>query len=117
MPFVIKENPAQNAKQMAGLLRCPEYPSTALKECLKTKSAEMIVVHYLYFFKYSILPLAPFAPVVEKSTDAFIPDQPYVMLKQRKIYDKPWVCSTTTNEGIIITGSKIFLQREKNSDF
>lgn len=107
MPFTLKENAAKNGKKTASLVGCPEGPTSALKECLKTTSPEMLVMNYFNFFGYSILPMSPYAPVIENCDDPFLPEHPYLMLKENKIHDKPWVTSTTTNEGSIITGGKI----------
>lgn len=108
MPFVLKKNAKNIAMKTAELVGCPEQPSSALKECLRTKNPDTFLLNYFYFYGYSFLPMATYSVVVEKEVNGgFLPDHPYKMLKEKKIADKPWIASTTTNEGIIITGSEI----------
>lgn len=107
MPFALKKNAVEIAKKTASLVGCPEEPCSAMKECLKTKSPDMLVLNYLNFFGYSILPMSPYAPVIETAKDGFLREHPYLILKEKKVNDVPWICSSTTNEGSIITGGKI----------
>lgn len=109
MAFALKENAKETAKKTATLVGCPVDSSTTLKECLKTVPSQTLIQNYFNLFGYSILPMAPYAPVIEKSApDAFLSEHPYSILEKKKGADLPWIASTTTNEGIIITGGKNF---------
>lgn len=107
MAFVLQENGKETARKTADIVGCPVQPSSALKECLKTQNVDVLILNYFYFYGYGVLPMAIYSVVVEKGVNgAFLPDHPYKLLKQNIVADKPWIASTTTNEGIIITGSK-----------
>lgn len=106
MPFVLMEKPSKNAIKLANYVGCPIKPTTAMKECLKYKDAEMMTLSIILYYGYSVLPTSPFAPVVENSTTGFLAAHPYELMKNGKVSDKPWIVSSTTNEGIIITGSE-----------
>lgn len=101
------ENPSKNAIKMANYLRCPITSTMAMKECLKHKSAELMTLSYMLYYEYNVLPTSPFAPVIENCTGAFLPAHPFELLTNGNVLDKPWIVATTTNEGIIITGSKL----------
>lgn len=109
MAFALKENAKETAKKTSTLVGCPADSSSTLKECLKTIPSQNLIQNYFNLFGYSVLPMAPYAPVIEKyATDPFLPEHPYSTLKEKKVLDLPWIVSTTTNEGVIITGGKDF---------
>lgn len=95
-------------KKLAKYVECEITSSFELVKCLKSKTAELIVITHMYFYKYLVLPTTPFGPVLESNTeDAFFPEHPIKLMMQKKMADVPWVCSTTTDEGVIITGGKL----------
>ncbi|XP_023311620.1 venom carboxylesterase-6-like [Anoplophora glabripennis] len=104
-PWVIRKNALQSAKKLAVLVGCPDSPSEELKKCLKQTPAEDLLKQLKYFRGYDIVPIAPFAPVVEKgSTNAFLDAEPYHLLKEGKVNDLPWIASNTADEGLLLTG-------------
>ncbi|XP_044262620.1 venom carboxylesterase-6-like isoform X2 [Tribolium madens] len=97
----LQEDGLAKAKLLGGSLGCPVGTTRELVQCLKERPSEQILSKVGMFFEYLFLPIAPFAPVVEKKgTKPFLSDFPYNLLKAGKVQDVPWISSNTAHEGI-----------------
>ncbi|RZB84954.1 COesterase and/or Abhydrolase 3 domain containing protein, partial [Asbolus verrucosus] len=99
--FSLQEQPLSKAKILADAVGCPTSPSLSLVQCLKQRPFQHLLAQAPLFFGYTYIPLAPFAPVVEKGSEPFLKEDPYYLLTTGEVYDVPWIASTTTHEGAI----------------
>ncbi|XP_023311618.1 venom carboxylesterase-6-like [Anoplophora glabripennis] len=105
-PFGIRKNALKRAKKLAVLVDCPDSPSEELKSCLKQKPAQTLLEQLVHFYSFvNMVPLIPFAPVVEKtSANAFLDAEPYQLLKEGKVLDVPWITSFAADDGLLPAG-------------
>ncbi|KAJ8962410.1 hypothetical protein NQ317_013771 [Molorchus minor] len=104
-PWAIRTNPLERAKKLAVLVGCKDESTEELKRCLQQRPAALLLEQQQgHFFGYRILPFSPFAPVIEKpSKNAFLTEDPYLMLKQKRVLDVPWIVSICADEGLLPT--------------
>lgn len=83
--------PEQKSKLLAEKLQCPTTTSKSMIQCLRKQPIEKLVDQMVTWFK----------PAVEKGNpNAFLPENPYKLLKDKKVYDLPWVTSNVFNESL-----------------
>ncbi|XP_044745301.1 uncharacterized protein LOC123307148 [Coccinella septempunctata] len=83
--------PDQKAKLLAEKLQCPTDSNRLLVRCLRKQPIEKLVDQMVTWFK----------PAVEKGNpQAFLPENPYKLLKDKKVYDLPWIASNVINESL-----------------
>ncbi|XP_057660384.1 venom carboxylesterase-6-like [Diorhabda carinulata] len=104
-PWVIKENPLVFAKRLADDVGCSISSTKQIKECLKTRPATVIIDKIRYYLEFGHMPFSPFAVVIDdKSKNPFLPEHPYDLMKNKKVFDAPWIASVTRDEGILPAG-------------
>lgn len=101
-PWVIKEHPLETAKKVAALVGCPDESTEDLKRCLKERTAKGLVKQTKHLYGYGVLPLAPFAPVIEKGSEKpFLDKHPFWLLEEGKVLDIPWITSHSADDGFL----------------
>ncbi|XP_018579415.1 venom carboxylesterase-6-like [Anoplophora glabripennis] len=107
-PWAIRRNPLQRAKKLGALVGCPDGSTEELKACLKQTPVHTLMEQLTHFYTYQsgpLMPLTPFAPVVEKgSSNAFLDAEPYQLLKEGKVNDASWINTFTADDGLLPTG-------------
>ncbi|KAF5304028.1 hypothetical protein FQA39_LY01813 [Lamprigera yunnana] len=103
-PWAVVNNPLEYALKLGKAVECSTESTKALKECLKSKSAESLYDKMKSMYGLpSGFPIVPFGPVIEKtSKTAFLTKHPYLLLKKGKVHDIPWITSGTTDEGLLV---------------
>lgn len=82
--------PLEKSKQLAKNLQCPVDSTRNMVRCLREQPIEKLVQTDIWF-----------KPAVEKGNrNAFLPENPYKMLKYGKVYDVPWIASDVYNESL-----------------
>lgn len=111
--FALAENVPQNTKTLAASLGCPTKTSKILIKCLKTIPVyDIITATVESLYAYAPFNLIPFGPVVEKnSTDAFLAEHPYKLLREGKVYDVPWLASYLSHDGYFVSLCRFFFQK------
>ncbi|RZC38389.1 COesterase and/or Abhydrolase 3 domain containing protein, partial [Asbolus verrucosus] len=99
--WTLQNQPAEKAKILAEAVGCPTSPSRSLVQCLKQRPYPHLLARMPLFYGYMMLPIAPFAPVVEKGSKPFLKADPYYLLTEGEVYDVPWIASNTAHEGVI----------------
>lgn len=101
--WALQERALLRAQTIGVALGCPTNTSKILVECLKTRPASSIVnVTIQTQYQYAPFPGIPFAPVVEQGgLKPFLPEHPYRVLQKKKVYDVPWITSSTSHDGYI----------------
>ncbi|KAF2904191.1 hypothetical protein ILUMI_01983 [Ignelater luminosus] len=103
VPWAIHKAPLKEARRLGASVGCDNSSTRELVKCLKQKPVTQIIQNSYFSPTIAGFPLAPFAPVIEKeSPDAFITDDPYILLKSGNIADIPWLSGGTTEEGVMI---------------
>lgn len=113
MPWVIAEEPLQKAKALANSLGCPTGDNEDMIACLKRRPSKQILTKLQpLFMPWHSNPFSPFGPVVEHSKkNAFLSEDPYRLLKDGDVCDRPWLASVTSEEGLFPTA--VFIDREE----
>lgn len=105
--WALQNNAYGNAISLGKALDCPTNSTEILVRCLKTKSADSIVKSQTLSAPF---PIVLFAPVVENNKkNAFLPEHPFKLLKEKQVYDVPWITSHTSHDGYIITLRKFII--------
>uniref|UniRef100_A0A1I8JTH5 Carboxylic ester hydrolase n=1 Tax=Anopheles arabiensis TaxID=7173 RepID=A0A1I8JTH5_ANOAR len=106
-PWVMAEDSARKAKQIARGVGCPEdrlSSSQAMVECLRDRPAEDIVRQVPFLLDYLYNPFSPLGVVVEKQSKVnrrpFLADHPAVLSRKGKLTKVPLVLSVTQGEGL-----------------
>lgn len=100
-PWVLTEKPLEKAKKLAALLGCSTKTNEKMIECLKWRSGRQIVQSVKEFQPWLYNPYTPFGIVVDSwATDPVLPQHPYVLMKEKKVADLPWLASFTSSEGL-----------------
>lgn len=101
-PWVLAEDLKQKTFKVAELVGCPPGNSQDIKNCLKTKPAKHIVEAVREFLSFLYNPFSPFGVAVDWqwAENPVLPDHPYVLLKDGKVLDLPWMVSFTKDEGL-----------------
>lgn len=82
--------PLEKSRKLAENLGCPIDSKRKMIRCLRQQSIDKLVKTDIWF-----------KPAVEKGNpNPFLPDNPYKMLKNGKVYDAPWVASDVFNESL-----------------
>ncbi|KAK9872456.1 hypothetical protein WA026_017925 [Henosepilachna vigintioctopunctata] len=82
--------PLQKAKLLAERVKCEERSVEAMVRCLRKKPIEDLVNANIWF-----------KPAVETGNpNAFLPENPYKMLKDKNVYNVPWIASNVINESL-----------------
>ncbi|KAK9872458.1 hypothetical protein WA026_017926 [Henosepilachna vigintioctopunctata] len=82
--------PKENAKRLAESLNCGSRNTNQMVDCLKRLPIEKLVNTSMAF-----------KPSVEKGiVNGFLPEHPYKLLKDKKVYDVPWVAANVVNESL-----------------
>ncbi|KAL3287462.1 hypothetical protein HHI36_001933 [Cryptolaemus montrouzieri] len=94
-PGSLALNPLEKTKQLAEILKCPVDSSNNMINCLRNVPINKLVNTTIWF-----------KPSVEKGVqNAFLPDVPYRLLKDKKVQDVPWVASNVIDEDIYALNS------------
>ncbi|KAF7281688.1 hypothetical protein GWI33_004409 [Rhynchophorus ferrugineus] len=103
--WMLVEQAKQKTQQLANFVGCPADNSAEIVACLKTKPARQIVQTTHIFQEFLYNPFSPFGVVIDGywSKNPVLPDHPYKLLQQGKVYDVPWLISYTTSEGLYPT--------------
>jgi bile salt-stimulated lipase len=104
--FALQDNPLGKAKHLGELVGCPTSTTFALVKCLKQRPAVHLLSRVPLFFGYAFLPVAPFAPVLEKGPKPFLNKNPYFLLAKGKTQNLPWLVSTVSHEGFFPASCK-----------
>lgn len=109
-PWALTEHPLTNLKRVSLALNCSTGHNAAMADCLrKVPPKELVMGTKVLSVFFDGVPFTPFGPTIEQpGANAFLPDHPYKLLKERKIYDVPWIASNVRNEGIIPAGCNVF---------
>ncbi|RZC40529.1 COesterase and/or Abhydrolase 3 domain containing protein [Asbolus verrucosus] len=100
-PWVLVEKPLEKTMKLAAGLGCPTKDVNKMIECLKKRPGRQIVASVKDFQPWLYIPFSPFGLVVDSwSADPVLPDHPYLLLKNKKVYDIPWIASYTNSEGL-----------------
>lgn len=110
--FALAKNVPQNTKLLAGALGCPTTNSKRLVKCLKNiPTNDIINATVKWLYAYPPFDLIPFGPVIEKkSSDAFLSEHPYKLLREGRIYDVPWLVNYLSHDGYFVSLCKSFFQ-------
>lgn len=107
LSWALSKKPLEKTRKLAYHLDCTRSSSLEMAKCLRNVPAHALVGKLPELMRLgSTVPFAIFGPVVEKGPGAFLPDHPYTLLKEGKVYDVPWVCSSTKDEGGFPTACK-----------
>ena len=101
-------NPSKQALQLAAHFECPTGEPRVMVECLKKISAqELMKAQGELFFKWHAgmterEPMSMFSPRSdpERKIDPFLPNEPYVTMKEGYFNHQPHMMSYTDKEGI-----------------
>ncbi|KAJ3644895.1 hypothetical protein Zmor_022595 [Zophobas morio] len=100
-PWVLQEQPLQKAKKLATNVGCRSKDTTKMIACLKKRPARQIVASVKTFQPWLYTPFSPFGLVVDPwSPDPVLPAHPYTIIKDKQVYDVPWIASYTSSEGL-----------------
>lgn len=99
-PFSLQKNAKNKAKMLAEAIGCPNRDSKVMVKCLKERPFEQILDKISLFYVLPYTPLAPFAPVVEKSTNGFLEENPFILLSKGQVLDVPWLVTNVPHEGL-----------------
>nr|WNK22296.1 carboxylesterase 21 [Athetis lepigone] len=88
------------AIKQARYSKCPEDNTTALYECLKTKTWKEIAGSLLGFFEFGYDPLSLWRPVVELDfgQERFLTEEPMVSIREGRMHSVPFIITQTTGE-------------------
>ena len=101
VPWALMEKPLEKTKQLATAIGCYNQSMVEIINCLKTRSGRQIVSTVQIFQPWLYIPFSPFGIVVDSwSSDPVLPDHPYNLLKNKQVYDVPWIASFTNCEGL-----------------
>ncbi|CAG5008482.1 unnamed protein product [Parnassius apollo] len=91
--------PLRNAFRLAKFLNCPQAPSTAMLDCLRTKDSYEIINTEFKFYAWDYEPMTPFKAVVEPDLPgAFLTSSPRKMPTSAAV---PWMTGLNQNEGCL----------------
>ncbi|CAK1588748.1 unnamed protein product [Parnassius mnemosyne] len=91
--------PLRNAFRLAKFLNCPQAPSTAMLDCLRTKDSYDIINTEFKFYAWDYEPMTPFKAVVEPDLPgAFLTSSPRKMPSSAAV---PWMTGLNKNEGCL----------------
>ncbi|XP_059615444.1 venom carboxylesterase-6-like [Phlebotomus argentipes] len=100
-PWVFAERSKKKAKIVAEKLDCPTGSVKEMIKCLKSKSAQDIVMSARLFQPWLYNPFSPFGVVVEKKgVRPFLTDHPEDLIRKGRVSDLPWIVSLTDSEGL-----------------
>ncbi|XP_027207538.2 juvenile hormone esterase [Penaeus vannamei] len=100
-PHAISRDARAQALKLGLRLGCPTTASSAeLITCLKTIPAEKIVDQIPMLHEWDEEPM-PFGPVIDTwmGSDAFLPDEPFHLIKHRDFLQVPWLVGTNKEDG------------------
>lgn len=103
--FALQYNPYKRAEALAKALHCDTSNRRIMVDCIKSRPSSMILnVTTMELNPYRQNAHMPFVPVVEtKSKTPFLSEHPFKLLKQGKVLDLPWIASTASHEGLILS--------------
>lgn len=97
----------EKAKKLATRLKCPTDLTKSMVDCFKKIDAKVIIEATKAVYVYlDIIPLVVFGPSLEHTGNPFLPDHPYKLLKEGKVYDVPLITSNVQDEGLFPVGRK-----------
>ncbi|XP_058457058.1 venom carboxylesterase-6-like [Malaya genurostris] len=103
-PWVLVENSAEKAKQIASGVGCSVASSKEMLKCLRGKPARDIVRAVKPLFDYLYNPFSPLGVVVERQTKnnpkPFLVEHPYKLMERGKFYRVPLLLSLSEAEGL-----------------
>nr|WBY51148.1 carboxylesterase [Holotrichia parallela] len=100
-PWVLQEEPLLKARMLGAQVGCAQQETKELVNCLKQRSTYQLVESVKILRPWLFNPFSPFGVVVEKGGDnRFLEEHPYLLLKNGKFYDVPWIISSTAEEGL-----------------
>lgn len=111
-PWSLIENPLQKAKKVASELNCTTDSTKQMVDCLREMKAEDLKEATKVLFAYlNGVPNTVFGPSLENTSNPFLPDHPYKLLKEGRVYDVPLIMSNVNDEGVFPVGRKIFVTK------
>ncbi|XP_062541217.1 venom carboxylesterase-6-like [Armigeres subalbatus] len=114
-PWVLAENSAEKAKQIAATVSCPTESSKDMLKCLRQKPARDIVRALSPLFNFLYNPFSPLGVVIEKQSKnnprPFLADHPYKLMRTGKFYHVPLLLSVNEAEGLY-PGAEFISNRE-----
>lgn len=100
-PWVLSEKPLEKAQKLSANLGCSTKSTRKMIRCLKNRPGRQIVEQVKSFQPWLYNPFSPFAVVVDKwATNPVLPEHPYLLIKNKKMVDLPWIASYTGSEGL-----------------
>lgn len=100
-PWVLMEEPLAKTKKLAANLGCGTTNIEEMVSCLKTRPARQIVASVKEYQPWLYTPFSPFGLVVDSwAKDPVLPKHPYLIIKNKEVYDVPWIVSYTDSEGL-----------------
>ncbi|XP_042882970.1 venom carboxylesterase-6-like [Penaeus japonicus] len=99
-PHAISRDAREQALKLGLRLGCPTATSAELIACLRSIPSEKIVDQIPTLHTWDEEPM-PFGPVIDTwmGSDAFLPDEPFHLIKQRQFLQVPWLVGTNKQDG------------------
>lgn len=103
--YALTKKPLNNIRKISTHLNCTVETNEAMIECLRQVPVKDLILSLKSMLVYlDGFPITPFGPVIEHGPNPFLSDHPYKLLKEKKVYDVPWISSNVKQEGIIPVG-------------
>ncbi|XP_055610230.1 venom carboxylesterase-6-like [Uranotaenia lowii] len=103
-PWVLAENSAEKATQIASSLDCPTKSSKEMLACLRKQSAKDFVAAVGQLFDFLYNPFSPLGVVIEKMSKnnpkPFLVEHPLKLMEKGKFYQVPLLLSINEAEGL-----------------
>ncbi|EFA11999.1 esterase 6 precursor [Tribolium castaneum] len=100
-PWVLMEQPLAKTRKLATIVGCSTGKIDEMVTCLKTRPARQIVGAVKEYQPWLYTPFSPFGLVVDSwAADPVLPTHPYQIIKNKQVYDVPWIASYTNSEGL-----------------
>ncbi|KRT86802.1 hydrolase, partial [Oryctes borbonicus] len=101
VPWVLQDKPLLKAKLLGAHMGCTYKNTQDLIECLKQRPTRQIVESIRIMRPWLFNPFSPLGVVIEKgSKNKFLAEHPYILVKEGRFYDVPWITSLTSEEGL-----------------
>lgn len=102
---------SQDAKAAAKLFSCPTRSSKSMINCLRNIDDEKLVNCTSIFNRTQRFFESTWIPTNEAKVEgAYITENPYDLLDQKKMRDLPWMTGLVTDEGLLWTASEMIIK-------
>ncbi|KAG5869997.1 hypothetical protein JTB14_036178 [Gonioctena quinquepunctata] len=115
--WALIKSPLKRAIVIGNHFQCQTNSTKVMIDCLRKVNAKDLVSSMKEMFLFmDVFPFTLFGPVVEKGNRPFLPEHPYKLLDEGKVYDVPWVSSNVKDEGIYPTAYIVLMQKLEELD-